>query len=82
MTDQENELWRLSGFVKFVHQIMPDGSLKETEVNRARFTVLGETSITGEALPLCEFYSNALDGGKFFLPRQFIEHWDSLVERA
>ena len=40
MTDQENDLWRLSGFVKFVHQIMPDGSLKQTEVNRARFTVV------------------------------------------
>ena len=84
MTDQENDLWRLSGFVKFVHQIMPNGSLKETEVNRARFTVvcLAPHPETKEIVHCCEFYSNALDGARFFLTRQFAEHWDSLVERA
>jgi hypothetical protein len=84
MTSQENELWRLSGVVKFVHQIMPDGSLRETEVNRARFTVLclAPRPDTQEVVPCCEFYSNALDGARFFVTRQLAEHWDALVERA
>lgn len=82
MTAEEKQLWRLKPCVKLVDLICNDGSLMPTEVNRARFTVLGETSITGETLPLCEFYSNALDGGQFILPYKFIEKWDDLVERA
>ena len=84
MTQQENDLWRLSGFVKWVDRIMPDESVQRTPVNKARFTVLGVVprQDTGEVVHLCEFYSNALDGDKFFLTRQFLTEWDGLVERA
>ena len=84
VTEQENPLWRLSSFVKHVDRIMPDDSVQKTAVNKARFTVLGVISRldTGEVVHLCEFYSNALDGDKFFLTPQFIGHWDALVERA
>jgi len=88
VTSQENHLWRLKPLVTGVMRIFDlgeiDQALISTEVNRARFTVIGKAvhPITEEQVVLCEFYSNALDGDRFILGQSFMWDWESLVERA
>lgn len=88
MTSQDSPLWRLKPLVTDVMRIFDlgeiDQALISTEVNRARFTVIGKAvhPITEEQVVLCEFYSNALDGDRFILGQSFMWDWESLVERA
>ena len=88
VTSQENQLWRLKESVKNVMRVFDLGEIDQaliaTEVNKARFTVIGKAvhPITEEQVTLCEFYSNALDGDRFILGQSFMWDWDSLVERA
>lgn len=88
MTSQDSPIWRLKPLVTDVMRIFDlgeiDQALISTEVNRARFTVIGKAvhPITEEQVVLCEFYSNALDGDRFILGQSFMWDWESLVERA
>ena len=88
VTSQENPLWRFKESVKSVMRIFDLGEIDQalivTEVNRARFTVIGKAvhPVTEEQVILCELYSNALDGDRFILGQSFMWDWDNLVEPA